>query len=219
MKDTNAWTFKESYFSWEELYEKLVAVSTEKNWIQTQKALVYMKDCHAGQYRNKTWYSDARIPYIVHPLTMAWQMVSLGFDSDEMCAAILLHDVCEDCGVLVTDLPFSQQVKGLISLLTFEMPEGCSKDEAKNMYFKKISQSCEASIIKIIDRCNNISTMTSSFKKKRMMSYITETETYIYPLIQKVKTQQKLYEKQMFLLEYHMVSVMETIKNMLCRSD
>lgn len=217
MKNTSDWMLMDSYFSWEELYDRLEMVSREGHLEQTQKALVYMKKCHENQYRNKAWYTDAKVPYIIHPLTMAWQAYLLGFVKDYLLATLLLHDVCEDCGKAPGELPFSEEVRDLACLLTFVNPPDMSRDEAKRRYFERIGQNTDASVIKVIDRCNNISTMASTFTKDRMTIYINETEQYIYPLLQNLKTKGKEYGGQIFLLEYHMLSVLESIKSLILR--
>ena len=42
-------------------------------------------------------------PYIVHPLSVAWILVSLGMDTECVCAG-LLHDVVEDTGHTLDDI-------------------------------------------------------------------------------------------------------------------
>lgn len=217
MENKYNWKFSVSYFSWEELYEKLETVSRKENLGQTQKALVSMRQYHAGQYRKKSWFSKEKIPYIIHPLTMAWHAYTLGFRKDSMLAAILLHDVCEDCHVTLDELSFSDEVKELVGLLTYEKQKNQSTDEAKRLYFGKIAQNMDAAIIKVIDRCNNISTMAATFSNDRMIQYIDETERYVYPLIQKVKVEDTEHAGQIYILEYQMLSVVESIKNLLCK--
>lgn len=217
MENKYHWRFSESYFSWEELYEKLELVSEREALFQTQKALVSMRQYHDGQYRKKTWYSEKKIPYIIHPLTMAWQAYTLGFRKDSVLAAILLHDVCEDCDAKVDELSAGDEVRKLVGLLTYEKTKDQNTAEAKRIYFDRIAQNMDAALIKVIDRCNNISTMAATFSRDRMIEYIEETEQYVCPLLQILKVRRPESAMQTFLLEYHLYSVLESIKNIICK--
>lgn len=57
---------------------------------ETLKALAFAREKHKNQFR-KSGES-----YIVHPLTMACNVVSMGIKENAIIATILLHDVCED---------------------------------------------------------------------------------------------------------------------------
>ena len=54
--------------------------------------------CHKGQYR------EGGKPYIAHPLSMACMAKGLGLRDDALYATILLHDVCEDCGLKIQEI-------------------------------------------------------------------------------------------------------------------
>ncbi|MBR4933318.1 MAG: HD domain-containing protein, partial [Clostridia bacterium] len=56
-----------------------------------QFAYDYAADLHEGQYR------VSGDPYISHPIAVAETVVTLGLDTDSICAAFL-HDTVEDCG-------------------------------------------------------------------------------------------------------------------------
>ena len=64
------------------------------------KALGYALSKHEGQKRK------SGEPYAIHPLWMASYAVALGIKDDATIAVILLHDVCEDCGIELETLPF-----------------------------------------------------------------------------------------------------------------
>jgi len=63
-----------------------------------------------------------------------------------------------------------------------------------------------------LDRCNNVSGMVTAFSKERIADYIDETEKYIMPIVDIVKHAYPEYYDAAFLLKYHMVSVMESLK-------
>ncbi len=209
------WVLKESIFSAEHMYSRLKGYTEIENLPQTHKALVFMKNAHEGMYRKKVWFSSKRIPYITHPLMMACQAHALGLIDDNILAAILLHDVCEDCGVTPEDLPVSKRVQDAVRLLTFQTPEGLTKAEAKALYFQEIRKDKIAAIVKVIDRCNNISTMAAAFSREKQIEYIDETETYVIPLLDYLKDEHMEYHDAVFLIKYHMLSVLETFKNMI----
>ena len=70
---------------------------------------------------------------------------------------------------------------------------------------------------KIIDRCNNVSTMAKAFSDEKLNEYIEETETYVLPLLKTVKQNYMEYNNAVFLIKYHMLSVLESLKNMMMR--
>lgn len=87
-----------------------------------------------------------------------------------------------------------------------------SKESVEN-YYAAIKENPIAVMIKLLDRCNNVSGMAGGFTKKRMIEYINETEKIFYPMLQYAKQKYPEYSNQMFLIKYHMTSVIETIKH------
>ena len=173
---------------------------------ETMKALAFAREKHCGQLRKS---GD---PYIVHPLTMACDAVSMGIKDDVTVAAILLHDVCEDCGVSLAELPVSDAVKRAVELMTFQIMEGETKEIAKNRYYNMLATSREASMVKLIDRCHNVSSMAGTFSVEKLKAYIEETRQYVLPLLRRVKD---LYPEEadiLFVLKYHIVSVVDSIE-------
>ena len=45
----------------------------------------------------------------------------------------------------------------------------------------------QKSIVKILDRCNNISSMATAFSSKKMEDYLRRTEKYVYPLFDRAE--------------------------------
>lgn len=211
------WSLKEKLFSEENMYKRIEEYCKTGDYSETYKALSFMKESHRGQYRKKNWFSEEKVLYIQHPLLMACHAYALGIEKDDVLAAILLHDVCEDCGVSVKELPVKEEVCRIVELLTFDVPQGMTKEEAKEIYYDKIRLNPEATIIKVLDRCNNVSTMVASFTREKLVAYVDETEKYVYPLVDFAKKECQEYRDAIFVLKYHILSVVETIKNMLLR--
>ena len=102
---------------------------------QTYRALYYIREHHRGQFRIGLKYSEKRIPYISHPLMMACHAQSMGLSDDSLLAVILLHDVCEDCGVAPEELLFTDEVREAVALLTKQFDESLPKAENEARYY------------------------------------------------------------------------------------
>ena len=215
MEETNApephWELHDALYSLENMKKKVRFTAQAKNMSQTLKALKQMEQYHEGQTRN----GKDKIPYIHHPLMMACHALAMNLDDDDLIATILLHDVVEDCGAKVDDLDVSDAVRKAVSLVSFHEIEGMTKAEAKAQYFAHIREDRIAAMVKIIDRCNNVSTMATAFSKDRMIRYIDETEQYILPMIDHVKHTSEEYYDAVFLLNYQIRSLLETQKRLL----
>ena len=195
-----------SVFNAEKMYTYLRGFAAGAKMGEPLRALTFAREKHEGQLRKS---GD---PYIVHPLTMACNAVSLGICDDEVIATILLHDVCEDCSVSLCELPVNEKVKRGVELMTFTVMDGETKEIAKNRYYNLIIQSREATITKIVDRCHNVSSMAGTFSKEKLIAYIEETRQYVLPLIRKAKEKYPEDADRLFALKYHMVSVVDSIE-------
>ena len=211
------WTIADALFSPEHMYSRIAVTSELEGLRETSAALRFMKKAHEGQYRKPSLFSDVKVPYIVHPLMMACHAHALGIREDAILATILLHDVCEDCGVAPEELPFAEEVREAVKLLSFQVMPDETKADAKKRYYAAIAENRIARIVKILDRCNNISTMASSFTQKKLVAYVDETETYVMPLLEQAKYAIPEYADAFYLLKYHMRSVLESIKAMATR--
>ena len=146
----------------EKMYTYIRGYASGAGMTQTLKALSFARDKHEGQTRK------GGEPYIVHPLTMACNALSIGIREDNIIAAILLHDVCEDCGISLEELPVDDVVRRSVALMTFRVMEGETKEIAKNRYYNGILESREAAITKLVDRCHNVSCMAGTFSKEKL---------------------------------------------------
>ena len=99
----------------EALYARVEAFALENGCTQTLAALPYMREKHSGQYRK----GAGAVPFIIHPLDMACHAIALGLGTDELLATVLLHDVCEDCGIPPEELPVGENVRNSVKYLTF----------------------------------------------------------------------------------------------------
>ncbi|MBO6206348.1 MAG: HD domain-containing protein [Lachnospiraceae bacterium] len=215
---TSDFIYRDRLFQEAQMYTRLKAIAQDREYTEMYRALTYMREHHEGQYRKPGKHGDAHVPYINHPLMMTCHAVALGIRDDALLAAMLLHDVVEDTGVCLEELPFSEEVKTLVGLVTFVKPKEADealKEVAKKVYYENIRKNPKACVIKVLDRCNNVSTMAQSFPRDRQIKYIKETEEYILPLVTQIKEYYPEYADIAFIVKYHIISVIETIKNLI----
>ena len=205
------WPRRKRLFNEEQMYAYAKTVAVERGLEDTARALPYIRDKHDGQTRKG---EQADVPYINHPLTMACEAFSIGIRDDDVLSAILLHDVVEDCHVALEELPFSDTVREIVRLVTFDAA-GLDRQIAKKRYYEEISKNPKAALVKILDRVNNLSNMALGFTRDRMVEYITETERYIVPLLRVVRDTEPRYSNALWVMEYHMYSLLETYKRLL----
>jgi len=190
-------------FNEDRMYTYVKTYAIMKGLAQTVEVLPYARELHKGQFRK----GKEQVPYIYHPLLMACHALALGLDDDNLVSAVLLHDVCEDCGVKAEDLPVNDSTKEAVKLVTK------TKETIMEDYYKNISENWIATMVKLLDRCNNVSAMSVGFSKHKIVDYINETEKYVFPLLQLAKTKYSKYSNQVFLIKYHMASVLATLKH------
>ena len=175
------------------------------------KALSFILCHHDGQMRN-----DGS-EYYVHPVKVASHLVSLNLYSNDLhkldvliCSA-LLHDILEDTDVTADELTkaFGEDITVVVQCLT-KTPS--LTDEG---YYSGIQKNILASLIKISDRCNNVSTMAGVFSKDRLIKYIDETNTLVKPLIRHTRDNNPDISNQIVNMSYHIKSVISAIEVML----
>jgi len=103
-------------------------------------------------------------------------------------------------------------MRGKECLQGVRIAEGKTKEQAKNEYYDKIKENGKACVVKLIDRCNNVSTMAGSFSRKKLVEYILETEEYVLPLADVLKNNFPEYGNLAFLVKYQIISILETVK-------
>lgn len=188
-------------FNLEYMNDCIVEVANQHKLKDTLKALDFATKAHSGQKRK-----NSNIPYIYHPLNVACHAIALNIKDDSVIAACLLHDVVEDCDVNINNLPVSKKTKMFVSLLTH--PEKVNN----TIYYNNISTNIDASFIKLLDRCNNLTTMSWGMSKANIKKYIFETEKYIIPLLEIIR---KKYTNIEFLLSYQIKTLLDVYKRLL----
>ena len=205
------WVYRDRLFDADHMYTFLKSAAAVKGYTQTLAALNGIREWHAGQYR-KNNSGEETVPYVTHPLTLACQALALKIDTDDVLAALLLHDVAEDCGVPPEELPVGETVKKAVSLVSYNTYPG-PKSEIKGTYYANILTDPLACLVKCMDRCNNLSTMAMGFTAKKMKTYVRETEKYVFPVLKKLKECPE-YNNAAWQLQYQIMSYLEIYKRL-----
>ena len=169
------------------------------------RALTFAKEKHEGTFRAPKLL---KIPYIIHPYTMTCHALAMGLEDDVLLAALLLHDVSEDCHVPPQDLPVCEEAQEIVRLVT--KPEDKTNFSERD-YYTAILRNPKACMVKCIDRCNNVSGMAIAFSPKKLEKYIRETEEWYPRLLRRIKAEPE-YNNAAWLLSYQIRSVLQTAK-------
>ena len=204
-----ALTPKQTIYNWEHMKTYVKTTAKAKDLTDTLKALDFAVEAHKGQKRKK---SD--VPYIYHPLNLACHALAMNITDDSIIAACLLHDVIEDCGKMADELPVGDEAKELVLLLT--CPETTPDERTKILtkYYKAISSNPKASLIKCLDRCNNLTTMSWGLSRAKIFRMIKETEEYFPRLLKVIKSTPE-YNDAAWLLQYQMESLLDVYKRLM----
>ena len=200
---------KETIYNWEHMKTYVKTTASALGMHNAYKAVDYAVAAHEGQKRKK---SD--IPYIYHPLNMACHALSMGINEDEVIAAIMLHDVVEDCGKTLEELPVNDETRELVRLMTKDKNAEGTRDEKLDKYYGELATNPKVALIKCLDRCNNMTTMSWGLSREGIYRYIEETEKYFPELLKVVKAAPE-YTKASWLLKYQIESMLDIYKRLM----
>ena len=196
-------------YDWEHMKTYVKTTAAHLNMTNTLKALDYAVTKHDGVTRKKS-----EIPYIYHPLNMACHALSMGINEDEIIAAILLHDVVEDVkGVTLEDLPVNEEARELVRLMTKDKSKGSHDPEMLDKYYAGLASNPKAALIKCIDKCNNMTTMSWGLSRKSKFQQIEEVDKY-FPKLLKVVKDTPEYNNAAWLLKYQIESMLDIYKRL-----
>ncbi|MCD7727443.1 MAG: bifunctional (p)ppGpp synthetase/guanosine-3',5'-bis(diphosphate) 3'-pyrophosphohydrolase [Ruminococcus sp.] len=145
------------------------------------------KIVHAYEVANelhKNQFRDSGEPYITHPLAVAFIALSLGMDTDTICAA-LLHDTVEDTPYTLEELSkdFGADVAMLVDGVTKlgKIPMA-TKEEQQAENIRKIilatSEDIRVILIKLCDRLHNMRTLKYRKDEKRRATALETMNIY-----------------------------------------
>ncbi len=204
-----AFKTKEVIYDWEHMKTYVKTTAKNLKLKNTLKAVEYSVEAHKGQKRKKSV-----VPYIYHPLNLACHALAMDIVDDEIVAACLLHDVIEDCKKTLEDLPVNDETKELVRLLTCEKTNDEDRERVLNDYYNEIAANPKAALVKCLDRCNNLTTMSWGLSRDRIYRMIKETEEY-YPVLLKVIKDTSEYNNAAWLLKYQMESMLDIYKRLM----
>lgn len=173
-------------------------------------ALAIAKDAHEGQFR-----ADKVTPYIEHPVKVAELLYDLGIRDQVILSAALLHDTLEDTKVQPIDLlakfytvtadhNIAYNIGFIVELVT--KPDDYNPAE----YFEGIKNNIGATLIKLADRCHNLSTLY--LKPNIIKKYIKETKDYYYPLIAYAQNHYYEYSNVLRVFDLWITSLINTLE-------
>ncbi len=186
-----------------QLYQKLIAISTQYDFDKIHRAYEYAHEMHDGQFRK------SGEEYISHPVAVAVIVAQLELDTDSICAA-LLHDTLEDCKDK-TDSPtirklFGDEVCELVEGLTklvnihFENREEESVENLRKM-FLAMSKDIRVIFIKLADRLHNMRTLSAQPDAKQRLIALETMHVYA-PLAHRLGIQKIKGELENLSLQY-----------------
>ena len=166
-------------------------------------AFEYAKEMHEGQMRL------SGEPYIMHPISVAEIVSTLGLDTDSICAAFL-HDTVEDCPdktnlaeiTRIFGSDVALLVDGVTKIKSINIED---KEEAQIESIRKMllamSKDIRVIFIKLCDRVHNMRTL---YVKKDEKRRATALETmYVYaPLAHRLGMQKVKQELETYALQY-----------------
>ncbi|MCG8604815.1 HD domain-containing protein [bacterium] len=125
------------------------------------QAIEFAARAHSGQYRKTT-----RVPYIIHPLSVAKILIQNGC-SEEVVTAGVLHDTLEDTSVTIQDLQknFGSRVAQLIECAS-EPPKSESWETRKQHTLDLLkTASLEVMMIVGADKLDNVRSIREDYCK------------------------------------------------------
>ena len=201
-------TTNKIFYDWKHMKTFVLSTAKALNFKNTLKALPYAEKAHNGQHLKNA--DD--IPYISHPLNMACHILAMGIKDDAIISTTLLHDVIEDCGKKENDLPVDDETKELVVLLS-HTKEYDDREKMLSEYYKKISLNPKAALIKLVDRCNNLTKMSWGLSRDRIFRMIKETEIWVLPLLDVIKNTE--YDNAKWLLSYQIQTTLDIYKRLM----
>jgi len=149
---------------------------------QSMDALGFARIKHEGYTRKGNGQ-----PYIVHPLGMACYAVGIGIRDDRVIAAMLLHDVPEDTGTPLSELPVDDETRLIVDCMTIRPYPSESKWQCKERYFNGLMRHPGAILCKAADRYNNLSTMEGEMPIESIEKNVVETYHLLLPTLKQAR--------------------------------
>lgn len=198
--------------NWQDYYLFIKGFAVAGELTNTLIALSVAIQAHENQFRK------GGEPYIIHPLRICSTLIHLGIKDDIMLATAILHDFIEDCDptetgdILVTQYGLDEEIRENVLILS-KSKNYKKTDPTEEKYYAKISSKATTALLKVADRTDNLSTI-SSFTVEKKKKYVKETKDLVYPLCSYIKKYYPQYSKEVTILKYRIVSICEAIESL-----
>lgn len=158
---------------------------------KVKKTKEFATVAHSGVYRKGLDEKGEKIPYIMHPDSVAKIVHSVKKSSHiaELIAAAYLHDTVQDTEVTYTNIrkEFGDVIMNLVKELTSDQEQLKLLGKEKYLINKMLTMSSWALVIKLADRLHNLSDfdmiMSGDPKRKKWAKgYATQTKNIIEQL-------------------------------------
>lgn len=187
--------------TFENLINKIKEYNPNADIDKITRAFEFAKEAHKDQKR------VSGMPYITHPLNVAYNVADMELDTDSVCAA-LLHDVVEDTPCSYEDIKemFGEQVAMLVDGVTKLDKIGFSNKEERDMenlrkMFLAMANDIRVIMIKFADRIHNMSTLISMNEDKQR-EIARETLSVFAPLAHRLGMYKVKWELEDLSLKY-----------------
>ena len=183
----------------------LKGFSKGKQFYNTLKMIHIASKYHEGQTRK------SGEPYIDHPMRVTSALVALGIEDDIILAGAMGHDLYEDTSLTPTLLIETYGMNPVVSELIQQLSK--NSETSTQYYYNVLKSDVRMILIKLADRCHNVSTMVGSFSVEKLKEYVSETEEYVLPLCKYGSLHYPEYSSQLYTMKYHIESILSTVKN------
>lgn len=176
--------------------------AVEQRYQEAVSAFRFAESVHLGVRK------DGVTPEFYHQLSILGRAISLHAtlsDPLSVYVAILLHDCPEDYPNTIEDIlrKFPAHASNSMALSKYDYldrpgttPEMVAKEFSD--YIQVLSASPVLSVVKLLDRLHNLSTMLGVFSAEKVQRYINEVDTYFLPMLKEAKhrfpEQEAVYE-------------------------
>ncbi len=193
----------EKYLQIEPLLNTLKSNGRSYDFEKIKMAFIYAKELHEGQMRL------SGEPYIMHPISVAEIVSTLGLDTDSVCAAFL-HDTVEDCPdktnldeiTRIFGADVALLVDGVTKIKSINVED---KEEAQIESIRKMllamSKDIRVIFIKLCDRVHNMRTLYVKKDAKRRATALETMHVYA-PLAHRLGMQKIKQELETYALQY-----------------
>jgi hypothetical protein len=124
---------------------------------------------------------------------------------------LLLHDIPEDTGTNVMELPVDDKTKAAVERMTFRQMSGESKYEAKKRYYQNLAADKHSMIGKGFDRRNNLSTSAKAMSKASIVKNCFETWFLLIPMLKESKLVYPEYSNQIHTIRTDLTGYVDTL--------